>query len=102
MEPTASSEGGVVERAVALALVAIRDHPECFWTRGPQATLSTLEDVLLVVRRLRQHGSVAAWQRAREIELCLQHRFKPPCCERWRRTDREPWRSSMRRVRERR
>ncbi len=60
-----------LERAVALARAAIRDHPECVWSRAPDAPLATREDVALVVRRLRQHGSAAAWRRAREIELCL-------------------------------
>lgn len=64
-------QGPALDRAVALARAAIRDHPECAWTRAPHAPLSTLEDVALVVRRLRQQGSAAAWRRAREIELCL-------------------------------
>lgn len=71
MEPTVALQGRALDRAVALARAAIRDHPECVWTRAPHAPLSTHEDVALVVRRLRQHGSAAAWRRAREIELCL-------------------------------
>lgn len=71
MKPTVALLDPAPERAVALARAAIRDHPECVWTRAPHAPLSTLEDVVLVVRRLRQHGSAAAWRRALEIEQCL-------------------------------
>jgi hypothetical protein len=54
-----------------LARRAISDHPECFWTRAPGAPLESREDVLLVVRRLRQRGARRAWTRAHEIEQCL-------------------------------
>ena len=71
MESTVTPRTLANDRALVLARSAIRECPECFWTRAPQAPLDTREDVALVVRRLRHHGSAAAWQRAREIELCL-------------------------------
>lgn len=71
MEPMPTTRADTLEYALALARAALHDHPECFWTRAPHAPLESREDVVLVARRLRQHGSSAAWRRAREIELCL-------------------------------
>jgi len=68
--PTARDEAPLA-RAVALARRAISDHPECFWTRAPGAPLDSREDIVLVIRRLRQRGSSQAWVRAHEIEQCL-------------------------------
>jgi hypothetical protein len=71
MEPRVTSASPALDAALDLARTALRQHPECFWTRAPHAPLETRDDVALVVRRLRQHGSVAAWQCANEIERCL-------------------------------
>lgn len=68
--PTADEQTPLAH-AVMLARRAISDHPECFWTRAPGAPLESREDVLLVVRRLRQRGARRAWARAHEIEQCL-------------------------------
>lgn len=70
MEP-AFIGGASFERAIALATRALADFPACFWTRMPQAPIDTREDVALIVRQLRQRGSVKAWQAAAEIDRCL-------------------------------
>ncbi len=57
--------------AVRRAEKALREFPSCFWTRSPAASLDSIDDVRLVIRRLRQNGGRAAWQAAREIEECL-------------------------------
>ena len=71
MEPEPVPHRRSLEEAVRLAQHALRDFPICFWTREPHARLETREDVLLVVRRLRQQGPAAAWRAAAEIEQCL-------------------------------
>jgi hypothetical protein len=65
--PTARDEAPLA-RAVALARRAISDHPECFWTRAPGAPLDSREDIVLVIRRLRQRGSSHTWACARVVE----------------------------------
>jgi len=47
----------LVERATAL----VRSHPECFWFWHPKARIKDLEDVRLVVERLREYGDHRAW-----------------------------------------
>jgi len=56
---------------LALALESVRDFPWCFWFRHHEAKISTVGDVQLVIRRLRQHGGRDAWQAAYKIEQCL-------------------------------
>ena len=71
METGSVTSQGSLDRAIALARAALRDHPICFWTREPHAPHETRDDVALVVRRLRQQGSAAAWRAAVEVERCL-------------------------------
>jgi len=62
----------VVERAAAL----VRNHPECFWFRHPEARIRHLEDVRLVVEHLREYGDRRAWREAQELQKCLLPLFK--------------------------
>lgn len=71
MEPQSAHVSPSIAEAVRLAQHALREFPSCFWTRNPAARLESREDVLLVVRRLRQQGAAAAWQAAARIERCL-------------------------------
>jgi hypothetical protein len=58
--------------ALALAEEALRQfRTSCFWFRNGEAQIVTVGDVLLVVRRLRQHGDRQAWEMAYRIEQCL-------------------------------
>lgn len=57
--------------AIARASAAIGEFPACFWFRNPAAEVATIDDVRLIVQRLRQHGNRQAWQVALEIEQCL-------------------------------
>jgi hypothetical protein len=59
------------ETARLRAQTALRDHPSCFWTRQPKAPLETVDDVRLIIRRLRQNGGPEAWRTARSIDECL-------------------------------
>lgn len=43
----------------------------CFWFRSDDAPLTSVADVRLVARRLRENGDMEAWHVAREIERCL-------------------------------
>ena len=71
METSSLTRKGSLDRAIARARDALHDFPACFWTRAPHAPIETREDVVLVVRRLRQQGSAQAWRAAAEIERCL-------------------------------
>jgi hypothetical protein len=61
---------GLVERTVAL----IREHPECFWFRHPEARIDTPADIRLVIERLREYGGRRAWRAAQELHQCLSPR----------------------------
>ena len=45
--------------------------PLCFWFRDPNTPIQTVGDVLLVIRRLRQHGNRETWALAQRIQGCL-------------------------------
>lgn len=66
------------ERAAAL----VRGHPECFWFWHPEALahpehhVRELDDVRLVIERLRKHGDRRAWRDAQELQRCLSPLFK--------------------------
>ena len=62
----------LVERAAAL----VRNHPECFWFRHPEARIRHLEDVRLVIEHLREYGDRRAWREAQELQKCLSPLFK--------------------------
>jgi hypothetical protein len=71
MGPQSLTRTRSFDEAVRLAQDALRDFAICFWTRQPNARLETRDDVLLVVRRLRQQGAAPAWRAAADIEQCL-------------------------------
>ena len=56
-----------VERARAL----IRQFPECFWFRHPEAPLETVDEARLVVQHLREYGGHRAWREAQRLHSCL-------------------------------
>jgi hypothetical protein len=62
----------LVERAAAL----VREYPECFWFRHPEARIRHLEDVRLVVEHLREYGGHRAWRAAQELHRCLLPHYK--------------------------
>lgn len=57
----------VVERAEQL----LREFPECFWFRHPDARIRFTDDVELVIERLREYGDKRSWEAARELKRCL-------------------------------
>jgi hypothetical protein len=57
---------------VAEAEAAVREFEvECFWFWHPDAVVSTMEDVRLVVEHLRMYGNWRAWRIAQELQRCL-------------------------------
>lgn len=57
--------------ALTLAREALERFWECFWFRADAAPLTTIGEVQLIIRRLRQHGGPEAWHFAYQIEQCL-------------------------------
>jgi hypothetical protein len=58
----------LVARAEALVR---KYHSQCFWFRHPEASVKTMEDVELVIRRLREYGNHDAWNDAQQLLKCL-------------------------------
>jgi hypothetical protein len=71
LAPSPSRARAVADEALARAESAVREHPNCFWTRRPGTRIESVDDIRLVIRRLRQNGNRAAWHAARGIETCL-------------------------------
>ncbi len=69
---TSPAPQDLIEQAEAL----VRKHPECFWFRHPEARISHLEDVRLIVERLREYGDRATWREAQGLLACLLPHFK--------------------------
>jgi len=59
----------------ALAMALVDQYPRCFWFRHPEARISHLEDVRLVVHHLREYGGWKEWEAARELQSCLSRNF---------------------------
>jgi hypothetical protein len=57
----------LVERAEAL----VRKYPSSFWFRHPEARIRSVEDVRIVIRRLRESGNRQAWNEAQDLVRCL-------------------------------
>jgi hypothetical protein len=72
MPPPTPAPPELVERATVL----VRNHPECFWFRHPEARIRHLEDVRLVVEHLREYGDRRAWRDAQELQKCLSPLYK--------------------------
>lgn len=68
---TSSRDRRLTGDALRLVERALAEHPECLWMRHPAAPLETSDDAALIVRRLRQYGSVKAWRLAGALERCL-------------------------------
>ncbi len=64
----------LIEQAWAL----VRQHPECFWFRHPEARIRHLEDVRLVIEHLREYGDRRAWLEAQELHRCLSPLYRKP------------------------
>lgn len=61
--PRTPVDPALLERAAAL----VKQFPECFWFRHPEAVLRWREDVRLVVDHLREYGGHAAWREAQAL-----------------------------------
>ena len=62
----------LMKRAAAL----VRDYPECFWFWRADACISSVEDIRLVIKHLREYGDRRAWLAAQELHQCLSPSFK--------------------------
>jgi hypothetical protein len=58
-------------KAAETARTLIRQFPECFWFRHPEAPLETVEEARLVVEHLREYGGHRAWRAAQRLHSCL-------------------------------
>lgn len=72
LPPPTPAPPELCERAANL----VRNYPECFWFRHPDARIRHLEDVRLVVEHLREYGGHRAWREAQELNKCLSPLFK--------------------------
>ncbi|MBI4657654.1 MAG: hypothetical protein HY735_02190 [Verrucomicrobia bacterium] len=72
LPPPTPAPPELIEQANAL----VRTYPECFWFRHPEAQISDLEDIRLVVEHLREYGDRRAWWAAQELHRCLSPLFK--------------------------
>jgi hypothetical protein len=67
-----ANDAPAAPKALALCQEAVtRFKPLCFWFRDANAPIQTVGDVLLVIRRLRQHGNRETWAFAQAIQQCL-------------------------------
>ncbi|MCB1079177.1 MAG: hypothetical protein KDM63_16250 [Verrucomicrobiae bacterium] len=57
----------VPPEVVEMALQAVKDFHECFWFRHPEAEISDIEDVSIVIDHLRRYGGHRAWERAKDL-----------------------------------
>ena len=56
---------------VARAEALVRKFPSSFWFRHPEARIRSVEDVRIVIRRLRESGNRQAWNDAQDLVRCL-------------------------------
>ena len=61
----------VSEKALEQARRLVKEFPECFWFRHPEATTDNRDDILLVIRHLREYGGHRAWYAAQDLWKCL-------------------------------
>jgi hypothetical protein len=78
--PTVSTPAGILEpppipappELAARAEVLVKKYnSQCFWFRHPDAAVETIQDIELVIQRLREYGNQAAWKDAQELHKCL-------------------------------
>jgi hypothetical protein len=74
--PSASAPTPVSPELIARAWELVRQFPECFWFRHPEARIRYREDVRLVVEHLREYGDRRAWRAAQELHQCLSPRSR--------------------------
>ena len=55
------------ESMLAEASRLVKEFPECFWFRHPEATVDNRDDVVLVIRHLREYGGHRAWRAAQQL-----------------------------------
>lgn len=55
----------------AHATELVRKFSECFWFCHPDATLSSTDDVKLVIEHLREYGDKKAWAAAGDLQRSL-------------------------------
>ncbi len=58
----------LIARAEALVL---KFDLQCFWFRHPEAKVRYMDDLDLVIHRLREYGNHEAWMAAQELRKCL-------------------------------
>ncbi|MEM9478231.1 MAG: hypothetical protein AAGA58_01075 [Verrucomicrobiota bacterium] len=58
-------------RAEARRLVK-ENFAQCFWFRDPEATVTTWNDVYLVVEHLREYGGRTQWREAQKLWKTLR------------------------------
>lgn len=57
---------------IARAEALVKEYDaQCFWFRHPEAKISRLGDVRLVVEHLREYGNRRAWRAAQDLQRCL-------------------------------
>lgn len=64
------------QELIAHASDLVRQFPECFWFRHPQARIRHQEDIRLIVEHLREYGDRRAWRAAQELHQCLSRHSK--------------------------
>ena len=69
--PASPHPAEVGEDVLALARRLVKEFPECFWFRHPEATIDDRADVLLLVKHLREYGGHRAWDAAQQLRKCL-------------------------------
>jgi hypothetical protein len=55
----------------ARAEALVRKYPSSFGFRHPEARIRSVEDVRIVIRRLRESGNRQAWNEAQDLVRCL-------------------------------
>ena len=58
----------LIERAETLVK---KYNSQCFWFRHPDARVASIEDVKLVIQRLREYGNHNAWKDAQDLSRYL-------------------------------
>jgi hypothetical protein len=60
----------VPPEVVEMALRAVKEFPECFWFRHPDAVFTDWEDVDVIIDHLRRFGGHRAWAASKQLHLC--------------------------------
>jgi len=61
----------VSEEILVQASALVKEFTKCFWFWAPDAEVKNREDVLLVIRHLREYGGHKAWYAAQDLWKCL-------------------------------